>query len=723
MSMKKIKKYICLLLAVLAGGVVQSCKETIDTSDRYTFTQETIASYLEKHENYSAYYKLLGEVPISSRSTSTVLQLMSARGRYTVFAPSNAAVQAYLDSLVVKGIISEPKWEAFTDAKVLDSIRKVIVYNSIIDSGDEVDAYQTSSFPQDTEEFLQANMNDRKLSVNYGTNPDSMYINGTKDSTGNVLNGCLVDLRNRDVRAINGYLHQVHSVVAPSNETLGDLFRGFLDSGEGDYVVTAKVILACGLQNELSKVKDEVYEAAYLEGSITNLPTHPSFRSSPGYLPEHRKYGYTVFAETDDFWRNAIGKDPKDISVEDVKNWVISQGLYPDALDNGNYADEKNVLNQFMTYHILPMRLPVDKLVIHYNEKGYYYATSKAYTIPTWEIYTTLGERRLLKIYQSRDVEGIFLNRFPNLDNGRRGTYRETSCDMDKQGFRVETDKAQSVVNGYIYPITAMGGGTLAYTPETRTNFQRQRLRFDVAGLFPELMNNDIRANRVSKKENLCVGVPVSSTYPYLENLDIADGTNFYYLLGLGEGWQNYQGDEFNVVGRYEMTFRLPPVPVKGTYEIRYAVQNNSGLRGMCQVYFGTNKDNLYAMGIPLDLRIGGNGFRSESGIDNTYSIGWEADSNTDDDYNAEVDKKMRNNSFMKGPEHYHAGTASSSTARATNTTTRRIIVREEMEPGKTYYLKFKSVLDDEKKEFYMDYIEFCAKEVYDNPQTPEDIW
>jgi len=45
------------------------------------------------------------------------------------------------------------------------------------------------------------------------------------------------------------------------------------------------------------------------------------------------------------------------------------------------------------------------------------------------------------------------------------------------------------------------------------------------------------------------------------------------------------------------------------------------------------------------------------------------------------------------------------------------------MYPGKTYYLKFKSVLDNEKLEFYMDYLELCAKEVYDNPNDPEDIW
>jgi hypothetical protein len=54
---------------------------------------------------------------------------------------------------------------------------------------------------------------------------------------------------------------------------------------------------------------------------------------------------------------------------------------------------------------------------------------------------------------------------------------------------------------------------------------------------------------------------------------------------------------------------------------------------------------------------------------------------------------------------------------------TRRIMVSADMEPNKNYYIKFKSVLDDEKKEFFMDYIEYVAKEVYDNPEESEDIW
>ena len=28
-----------------------------------------------------------------------------------------------------------------------------------------------------------------------------------------------------------------------------------------------------------------------------------------------------------------------------------------------------------------------------------------------------------------------------------------------------------------------------------------------------------------------------------------------------------------------------------------------------------------------------------------------------------------------------------------------------------------------DKKELYMDYMEWCPKEVYDNPSNPEDVW
>ena len=53
----------------------------------------------------------------------------------------------------------------------------------------------------------------------------------------------------------------------------------------------------------------------------------------------------------------------------------------------------------------------------------------------------------------------------------------------------------------------------------------------------------------------------------------------------------------------------------------------------------------------------------------------------------------------------------------------RHLVTRQTLDPDKTYYIKFKSVLDSDRKELYLDTIELCPKEVYDNPETPEDIW
>ena len=129
---------------------MQACKESIDTSARYVFKYDSALSYLQKHGAYSEYVKLLEVVYISKVSESTVAQLLSARGHYTVFAPTNEAIENYLQTVYEENpdLMSGPTWDDFFTEHKRDSIRKVIVYNSIIDSGDEQDYFETSSFPE-----------------------------------------------------------------------------------------------------------------------------------------------------------------------------------------------------------------------------------------------------------------------------------------------------------------------------------------------------------------------------------------------------------------------------------------------------------------------------------------------------------------------------------------------------------------------------------------------
>lgn len=706
-----LKKAILPVLGVLC----YSCSEDIDTSARYVFTEETIASYLEKRPQYSQYVQLMKQVQVSPRSATTVFQLMSARGNYTCFAPNNEAVDAYLDSLCAREIISAPSWDAFPDSVTLDSIRKVIVHNSIMDGGD-IDYsgkrvfFETYDFPtNNNEEFATNTMGDRKLTINYSeTNPDSMWIN----------NEALISLKNRDIPASNGVIHEVESVIAPANNTLGDLLKSFIDENREGFLVAAKMIQACGLFDTLSKVRDERYEMMYLDGKLENLKNHPT-EGNIGYLPEHRKYGYTLFAEPDAFWQEVIQKPAADITPADITAYLQSQNVYPGSKADDNYKSPDNLLYQFVTYHLIPFRLSPDKIIIHYNEKGYS-LEKKTPTVAMTELYTTMGKRRLLKIFESRQSEGVYLNRFPVLNNERNGNYQEKYCDPDKVGLFVDKDNANmTAINAVIYPIS----GLLHYSDEVRTNLQRQRLRFDVAGVFPEFINNDLRGQTVTTPQHMTVGIPSDNVYKYLDDLSISDLTLFYYLMGRGKGWPNYLADELNVIGRYEMILRLPPVPKKGTYELRIANSCGCNYRGMAQVYWGDDINNLPVTGTPFDFRL--NGIERITPIGSFPSgVGWEADVDDDEDYNAEVDKKMRNNGFMKAPEHYAAGLpGTTKTARDNYYKTRRIMVTATMDPDKTYYLKFKNVMDDETKQFYMDYFEFCPKEVYDNPETPEDIW
>lgn len=690
----------------MAALILAGCTEQIDTSSRYVFKEETITSYLSKQARYSEYMQLLDKTPVSGMTETTVRQLLTARGNYTVFAPTNEAIQAYLDTLAAQGIIDSPSWDGFPNQRTLDSICQVIVYNSVIDGGDVV-YYETANFPTtNNAEIPLPNMYDRKLAVRYTDDPDSILINDSP-----------IDVKNHDILAINGVIHDVRQVLAPSNNTMAHLLKDYLDSNSEGFHVNAMLVDAIGLMDRLDVFRDEKYEDLYQKKLI---PEKSAKYGNTFYTPEHRYIGFTYFAETDSFWTEAIGKPALDITIQDVMDYLVANNVYPDAKVDNNYKDEKNLLYQFVTYHFLPERLSTDHLVYHYNEKGYNINIRKP-NVAVMEYYYTLGKRRLLKLFESQESQGVYINRFPNLDNGRKGTYHELSCEERNEGIRIGAPNLEgknNIRNGIIYPINQL----LWYSDNTRNELQRSRIRWNVTAMWPEFMNNDIRASVIENDKHKNVYIPSDDEYKYLDDVFINEGTEFNYWTGRGNGWQNMQGDEMSIRGLFDCTMRLPPVPRRGTYELRFAIQCGGDKRGMTQFYWGSNIDALAAMGVPMDLRQGTKYLHTSQG--NVPSdIGYEDDVD-DDDYNAEVDKRMRNNGFMKGCEQYCAGgPGTGKMMRASDICVRRIIVRQTMDPDQVYYIRFKTVMDDPTRYFYMDYMEYCAKEVYDNPETPEDIW
>jgi len=707
-------KYIHKLCLVATSlFCLWSCKEDIDTSARYIFKEETILSYLEKHGAYSSYVDILRHVNISKRSSSKVSQLLSARGVYTVFAPNNEAVQKYLEDLVQEGLITEPSWDAFPNDHKRDSIREVIVFNSIIDGGDDLDAYfYTANFPLDKDEFTLGTLNDKKLSVRRPDN-ETIFIN----------EDCPVSIKERDILSINGIIHQMEKVIAPKDITAAKYIQQCLDEKREGFLVCFRVIQACGLLDTLKAERDDKYEELYQSGKIPDLVGMTSYGFAEGetaYAPKHRLYGFTIFAEPDDFWRSE-GINPQDPNLlKKVTQWILDNHQYSDEdkfITDENYSSEDHLLYQWMTYHMLPMRIPKGKLVFHINEFGYSLNRPYTYSIPVYEFYTTMGKRRLFKLTESKASNGVYINRFPNTDNGRKGNGEEIGCDPDKVGSLVDTESPLTILsdmtNCNVYPIDA----PISYNDATRDNLQKNRIRFDGMSLFPEAMNNDIRLKKGSTEERYKhVYIPnTRRIYNYFENMQQNDGMDFVYYNAWNDDWCNLHRDEMKAVGRFEVTFKLPPVPRRGTYEVRYKVLANAN-RGIAQVYFGTNPDKLPVAGIPLDLTMD---CRDEL---TAKKVGWEKDTN-DEDYNAEKDKSMRNNGYMKGPKSIWGNDGQTERDWNHRENIRHIFVRQTLDPNETYYIRLKSVLDKESKEFYMDFIEYCAKEIYDNPEEPEDIW
>ena len=443
-------------------------------------------------------------------------------------------------------------------------------------------------------------------------------------------------------------------------------------------------------------------------------------QSPDAHAPEHRKYGFTLFCETDEFWQSQ-GIDPTAAdAIEKLQDWIVTNNMFLSDggyQANNDYTSPKNMLHQWLVYHILPMRIPANKLVHHCNELGYTYSSPSKYTIPVMEWYPVYGGGRLLKIYESPESNGIFLNRFPVRRNGITEDGHEDHCDEDKVGVHILTNSEMAVVtdivNACIYPIDK----PLGYNDVTRDDLAKERIRFDLFALFPEAITNGIRRADSPLGKWQHVFVSLYNRYNYFDNMKVMnEETHFIHYNGYKTPWANYSGDEDKAFGQFDIMFKLPPVPKRNTYEFRYKLLATAA-RGIVQVYFGSDPDKLPVAGIPINMTMNVYDFFGEGA-----TWGDLQDSGKDEDEIIDIDHKLRNHGLMKATR--HETEMNTTTARAKSNCSRHIIVRQTLDPNETYYVRFKSVQPDlSRPELYLDYFEYCPKEIYDSPERPEDIW
>lgn len=687
-----IKKYIakgllcCCTAAALPGFM--ACSEDIDESNLYTFTGETIEDYLtNRSEQFSSFNYILSRIGYD--------KILSAYGTYTCFAPTNQAITEYIDSLYD------------------DTVNKELPHNGMTQRGLEG---LTDSLCKDIALFHLLSTKVMGVNMGNGMTIKTMLgrdINTSIDpNTGEVLISRASAVTSMDNELENGVLHEIDCVIRRSNM----LIAGEMENHPESFKIFSDALKLTGLADSLA------------DQSRTNFDPVDNRRGF--YLPEKCELGYTIFAETDD-----VLSEKGINSVEDLKAYAdemygncanAETGWYDYARNHNikistddDYKNPWNTLSMFLRYHILKCKVAYDKLVHPHNQ------ISKVTLV---EFYETMLPYTLFKI--TRNSNKLMLNRWT-----ANNTLTDLVAELGTagmhtvlyEGVEMAGQNAQiAAANGYIHPIKSM----LVYNQDVPRGALNERMRFDDAGLFGEMMSNSFRRISDSEVNALNGGKTgtdgdLSGSYirippRFFENLAIYNGddTRLYYLSGQSSGWSNYEGDEFNCKGNYDFALRLPPVP-DGTYEVRVGYTAEAA-RGMLQFYLGTSSDlsTMQALDIPLDMRIIP---VNNANLDPDFNTGW-CDWTRLDDKGIESDANMRNLGYMRGPLYYTVGINSGNYARSHPKDLRRIIAKQDFKQGE-YWLRFKSVIDNSAAQFHLDYIEFCPENVYNNTRYVEDMY
>lgn len=692
--MNNYKKLICKIaaLAFVPGMLsLTSCKEDIDESNLYTFTGETIEDYLaNRPDKFSSFNYILQRTELD--------KLLSGYGTYTCFAPDNEAVAAYIDSLYN------------------DETNKELPHNGMTENSLEG---LTDSLCNDIAKFHLAATKVMAINMENGMTINTMLgrdINTSIDSiSGKTIINSYSLITGMDNELENGVLHEVNHVIRRSNL----LVSGEMENHK-DLSIFADALKLTGLADSLTQQSRKL--------------TAPA-NSYNFYTPENAVLGYTIFAETNTtLGQNDIHSVTDLIThANEVYGGCAAQGSgWYDYYRNNNiqvstgndYANPNNCLNMWVRYHILKQRVSYDKMVYSWNE------ISK---VPLYEYYETMLPMTLVKVLRSSKAGAgkLFLNRYEANSSltdqvGELGSESIHQVVEGHSGIEITKQNIQAL-NGYIHPINGM----LEYEEWVPKGVLNERIRFDATTMTKELASANLRGatgaeinalNGAKKGQDGNLGgdyirIPVD----FSENMVIYNGesTRLYYLPGRENNWNNFQGDEFNSKGNVDLAFRLPPVP-DGTYELRVGVSLN-GNRGMYQFYLGegtNNRTKMEALDIPLDERT-----EIVKNMDGTpdAQTGWTLYTAMED-MGVETDQAMHNLGWMRGPLYYTVGKGTSTYARATKESIRRIVTRKELHQG-TYWFRIKSALDDDSRQMYFDYLELVPVNVYNNTRYLEDMY
>ena len=507
-------------------------------------------------------------------------------------------------------------------------------------------------------------------------NMDDSYIVLSSDS--DVANhNALVYYINKNARMVdyndsvtNGVVHVLNNVITSSSLLLADKI-----AEDSTLTIFSQALQLTGMCDSLTRYLDETYycsEDSVHTGVMVRC-TSGSALYTRSFWPEKRYFKYTAFVEPDSIYR-AHGIN----NLDDLKAYAkrVYDATYPE--DAGQFDDDfknrKNPLNRFVSYHLLPRIGQYNSWVQsgELREHCWYPSLSDPE-----EFYETMCPGTIMRF--AGPPAGLFINR-KGLQNNI--TVRGVKVLSPSESGSID----QNALNGVYHYLDDI----LAYTTEVRDKVLNCRIRIDATVLSPDFMNCNGRGRY---GEDILTGFKNQ----YITDWKVSPETYVGVHSDVGY-WNSYCANAVCISGVFDVAFKLPPVP-SGTYEVRlgYTVGEE---RGVVQVYL-----NNEPCGIPVDLRVYGP----------DPNIGWVEDTD-DPEENTANDKAMHNRGYMKGMDSYRPWDADNP-LRGNNWNLRRVLTTQYLTPEKTYYLRFRQVLDDPDRYWSFDYIELCPKSIYGSPQ------
>lgn len=535
------KNYIILYLFALLAATcgIASCSDEPTEENYYTFKGEMVSDYLQtRSDQFSLFIDILKK--------SEMYGMMATYGTYTCLAPTNDAVNEYLQAHGWQSVDQMPR--AFCDTLAWNHIIKYAYFTTDLTDGN----------------IPTANMNDRYLTFSSDQDADNdnnvvYYINK------------MSKLVVRDDSVQNGVVHTLDHVIQPSSAYLPELMQE-----DPSIKLFCEALNHTGLVDSLYEYIDEDY---FCGADSVNKGMSISTGGSTyhcNYVGK-RMHRYSAFVETDSIYAlHGI------YNLDDMKAYAkeIYDAVYPqDAnLYDDDVTNRRNPLNRFIAYHLLPYYGAYNDWTV-YGEIKETCALTNLADCTDW--YTTMMPGTIMKMSTPVGADaGLYINR-----KGLQAKYTVRGVKVFSPSETGSID--QQALNGIYHYIDDI----LTYNTETRDVVFNDRIRIDAVTLSPEFMNCGARGNTES-----------ATGFKVVDGWDFHGHTPTLCLRQRSVWMQTYQ-DCVDLKGQFDISFKLPPVP-ENTYEVRFAYGCGE-MRGVVQVYFGT-KDNMRPMGIPIDLRVWG---------------------------------------------------------------------------------------------------------------------